>query len=91
MMPIRPHGLSPTTLGERLLLARRRSDITAADMALRLRRSPNTISSWETDTTAPSYGDLKLWVTVCGAAGELLLGEDLRSRSSVDGETGGAA
>ncbi len=54
------------TLGERLLISRRRADISASAMASRLRVSPNTIVQWERDRTEPGYLHLERWAAECG-------------------------
>lgn len=69
------------TIGERLLIARRRAGINSTEMARVLRVAPNTIRSWETDRTAPHYLALLAWADACDVAAELIE-PDIKSRCS---------
>lgn len=77
------------TLGERLLITRRRAGITGLDMAKRLRVAPNTVRSWEADRTAPKYLEIIAWAEACKIDPDLI-DPDIRSRCS-DSDPGAVA
>jgi len=48
------------TLGEKLLSARKKQNLTQEQLALRINVSRSTISNWETNRSLPDYNSIRL-------------------------------
>jgi transcriptional regulator with XRE-family HTH domain len=63
------------TLGERLLLSRRRAGITTSAMGAELAVHRNSIANYEHDRFAPKRAALVRWAELTGVSVEWLTGE----------------